>query len=271
MSSELGLEPIDPVSVVLPSSAAKEGKNFYRNDVLDAVTERFPRAFHTKLGRGSRAGDAFCSAHAPFNLVAPLRSRRAVACAAPALSAMLGVAVHEVQSVNFEQPGSRDQNPLGDNTAYDSCISAIGSGSAIKVGIEVKFSEGPYGWGESEKRRMFDPESQYCSATTSGGFFQPKAADGLRNCHLKQLWRNMLLAQTLGASLLVQFYYVHLYPEGNDYQAAAVAKFASALTDRGRARFRSITYEKYFHILGDAGCDADWVSYLRRRYLVATA
>lgn len=262
-----GIEPSDPESVLLPPAEASDGKNFYdHQDVRAAIMTRFPRTFRTKATRGSRAGDALCSAHAPFNLFAPLRSQPS-GCAARVLSDMIGTNIDEVDAIAFEQPGHR-KNPVKDNTAFDSLISARASGMPVRVGVEVKFTEGPYGWGKSEKTRMFDETSLYNVFTVSGGRFRQDAALDLRTCHLKQMWRNMLLAQTLSATLGVPYYYVHLYPKGNEYQDAAVSNFALTLTELGASFFRPITYEKYFEILASAGCDAGWCRYLRRRYIV---
>ena len=269
MSNELLVEPTDQVSVLLPATDAASGKNFYDHDVRRAVQERFPRAFRESPSPGSRVGDALCSAQAPFNLFGPLCSDLHSDRAACVVSSMLGVAVDRVDGIAFEQPARRQDNPLGDNTAFDALISATADDQPVSVGIEVKFTEGPYGWGRTEKERMHDPGSCYNVATTSGGRFRPNAGVDLRNCHLKQVWRNMLLAQALGSKHAVPSYYVHLYPEGNHYQATVVGNFARTLTDHGSAFFRPITYEDYFQILIQAGCDGGWLAYLRKRYLVS--
>lgn len=261
---ELSVTPTDPVSVILPPAQAAQGGNFYPEfDVRGAVAKRFPGTFRTTMGRGSRAGDALCSAHVPFNLFAPLASHVASGAAARVLTAMLGTGVQGIDGVAFEQPANRDENLLGDNTAFDAFISS----ATLRVGIEVKFTEGPYAWGKSERTRMFDPQSPYNVATRTGGWFRDDGAVDLRTCHLKQMWRNMLLAQTLTKRLSVPCYYVHMYPEGNVYQASVVAEFARALTKVGLERFRPLTYERYLEILSSAGCDGAWVSYLRRRYV----
>jgi hypothetical protein len=91
VARELGVQPSDRVSVTLPRTYAAGGGNFWSRDVVAAVKARFPNAFNTKRGRGSRAGDALCSAHAPFNLLAPLGSHLDSGAAARVLCVIVGI------------------------------------------------------------------------------------------------------------------------------------------------------------------------------------
>jgi hypothetical protein len=267
----LGTEPLDAVSVTLPRDQAAQGKNFYNEGgVLGAVLDRYPRAFLGGMGRRSLAGDALCSAHAPFNFFTPLRQHLDSTLVASVLAEIVGTPVDRVDSVTFEQPSNRRDNLLGDNTAFDCLISARSKGERISAGIEVKFTEGAYAWGTSERRRMFDPASVYNEATMSGGYFRPPAAARLRTCEFKQLWRNMLLAQ-VSSGPSHRCYYVHMYPSQNAYQGTVASEFSTLLSSDGGSRFCPLVYEDYIDMLTVAGFEQKWISYLKRRYVVAAA
>lgn len=270
LSEELGVHSCDAASVVLPRSEATRGRNFYPGlDVVNSVTSRYPKVFRSKLGRRSLAADALCSAQCPFNLFAPLRGTEA-RIVERTFSDMMAMPVSEIRDIEFEQPTRRADNPLNDKTAFDTHFRASGPHGRFQVGIEVKFTEGAYGWGRTERREMEREGSRYRSATLTGGMFKPNASNDLCNRHLKQLWRNMLLAQMLGERTGMTCYYLHVFPRGNEYQKYVVNEFRKTLTPIGDLLFRDATYEQYFEILAQHGADPVWVAWLQRRYLVST-
>jgi hypothetical protein len=135
--SELGVEPIDPQSVILPEALAVAVKNFFDGrTVRRSVEQRFPRTLlGTEAGRGSRAADALCSAHIPFNLFAPLQDYGVSGEAAKVVSEVIGITVDEVRTVEFEQPKSRKHSLLGDNTAFATRLTSPRKSGQVKTRI----------------------------------------------------------------------------------------------------------------------------------------
>lgn len=258
---------IESKSVILPLSDARAGKNFY-GEAIPAVSNRFPNTFKAKtFGRVSLAGNALRSASAVFNLFAPLQKylgskEKEIAIL---VSQMIGVKIIKVKSIKFEQPAKTKNKPLNDRTALDVLITAVGKSGEIGIGIEVKYTEGPYSWGKLERKRMNDPKEIYAVKIRKSGMIDSNNLSGLNTRHLKQIWRNVLLGEAMFKN---NFYYVHLFPEGNTYQAAVAQAFEDKLTKLGRSRFKQLTYESYIKFIEDIISQNKWTKYLRNRYLI---
>jgi len=278
VSDHLHLQLTHPERVTLPVVEAQEGKNFFSIAVQAAVVERFSATFALNAsGRPStRAADALGSAHIPFNLFAPLRGYLGTVELARFVAALAARQIASVSEVGLEFAHPDARQAIGDNTSFDAYLLARapgsngGHGPAIFLGIEVKYTEGPYAWGKKEKKRMFAAGDSYHRLTASSGLFKVGTTVELRTPHLKQMWRNMLLGVATAEAMHTEFMYLHLYPKGNVYQAAACSKFTEQLTAKGQGAFRPITYEG---LLGaaEAALPADavpWLEYLRARYLV---
>lgn len=279
VSDHLHVQPTHPERVTLPVAEAQEGKNFFSTHaVREAVVDRFGATFALNAsGRPStRAADALCSAHIPFNLLAPLRRYLDTATLARFVTALAARPLASVSEVGFEFAHPDAKQAIGDNTSFDAYLLAQAPGlhggreHAMFLGVEVKYTEGPYAWGRTEKKRMFAVNDSYHRLTASSGYFKVDGTAELRTRHLKQMWRNMLLGAATAEAMQTEFIYLHLYPEANVYQAAVCTKFAEQLTATGQGAFRPITYEWFLGaaaamLPADAG---PWLGYLRERYLV---
>ena len=269
----------DPIRVTLPVTAATEGKNFFPAPaVREAVVSRFPAAFALNASGcpGSLAADALRSAHIPFNLFAPLRDYLGTPQLAQFVALLSSRHLAAVSDIGFEFADPRARHAIRDNTSFDAYLLANSAGPHntrgpdIFLGVEVKYTEGPYSWTRRERQRMFARNDTYHRVTVSSGLFRDGAALALRTRHLKQMWRNMLLGAETARATHTEFIYLHLYPEGNVYQAAACSRFAEHLTPKGRGVFRPTTYERFLDDASEA-LPADallWIEYLRSRYLV---
>jgi len=273
----LHVQPTHPERVTLPVTEAQQGKNFFSSAVRQAVVERFGATFALNASGlpNTRAADALCSAHIPFNLFAPLRGYLGTPTLARFVTALAARPIASVSEVGFEFAHREAKQAIGDNTAFDAYLLAQapgsdgGRGPAIFLGVEVKYTEGPYAWGKTEKKRMFAVDDSYCRLTVSSGLFEVGATVELGTRHLKQMWRNMLLGVATAEAMHTEFAYLHLYPEGNVYQGAACSKFAEQLTVNGQGVFRPITYEGFLGAAAALPADAlPWLEYLRARYLV---
>ena len=117
---------------------------------------------------------------------------------------------------------------------------------------------------------MHDTSDAYIQLSEASAEFQPRAFENLRNPHLKQIWRNFLLGVVTAEDLRCDFVYVHLYPEGNRYQAAVCLHFAQYLTNKGINAFKPTTYENFLTAASDQFIDdlSLWLQYTDQRYIV---
>jgi len=276
VTNYLHVYPTHPKRVTLPVAEAVTGKNFYTApEVRDAVLERFPRTFTLNASGhpSTRAADALSSAHIPFNLFAPLRASILTPALAPFVTTLAARHVTSVSAIRFEFADPKAKKAIGDNTSFDVYVLAQAprsGGPTVIVGVEVKYTEGPYSWGKREKRRMFAVDDPYHRLTASSGLFNVGATSELRTRHLKQMWRNMLLGAATADTTQAEFIYLHLYPRGNLYQAAACSLFGEQLTPKGLVLFRPITYEGFLTAAAET-LPADvipWLEYVRTRYVV---
>lgn len=268
-----GLRSIHSERVLFPERAALDGKNFFNDEVCELVNQRYKNAF--LRGRSGRprplANDALRSQHIPFNLFGLLGRYLGSVELAKFLSALAGMELTAVEGLEIECTNPAAEPMLSDNTAFDACLTARRGFQKIVVGVEVKYTEGPYGWGKTEKRRMFDASDAYVRISETAEEIKPGAFAHLRNRHLKQIWRNFLLGVCTAESPTCNFVYIHLFPAGNVYQAAACERFASFLTETGRSVFKPRTYERFLdlaqeYLPGELGL---WREYIRRRYIVS--
>jgi len=281
VSDHLHIQLTHPERVILPVAEAQEGKNFFSPAVREAVVDRFPATFAPNAFRrpSTRAADALCSAHIPFNLFAPLRGYTGTAALSRFIAALAARPIVSVLEVGFEYAHPEARKKIGDNTSFDAYLLTQAPGldgrlgPAIFLGVEVKYTEGPYSWGKTERKRMFAADDSYHRLTGSSGLFKVGTTVELRTRHLKQMWRNMLLGVATAEAMRTEFMYLHLHPQGNVYQATACSKFAEQLTARGQGVFRPITYEGFLGAAAETlPADAvPWLDYLRVRYLVAGA
>jgi hypothetical protein len=189
------------------------------------------------------------------------------------LRTWVGDHVSRVTGIHIEWAPTPASSSLDDNTSFDAYITYDTSkGTRGALGIETKFTEGPYSWGATEKQRMFDESSAYVRLTRSSKLYSADALDKLRTPKLKQLWRNQLLGEAMKQRALVdEFVSVIVFPTGNTHYASASAAHLELLAPEARARFVAVTFETLFTRLR-ALCEtaevAAWLSYLERRYVV---
>lgn len=269
LRKHLGLESTDEERVLLPPKAAYAGQNFFNAAVGALVKKRFPKTFEPNKANGPRrlASDALRSEHIPFNLFGPLDKHRESDDLIAFFSALTGVQLTAIEKIIFEEP---DHEKLHDNTAFDAYVTARQGTATYAIGIEVKYTEGSYAWGKTEKERMKEPTDIYNRYTREAKEFRDGAAENLCNRHLKQIWRNFLLGIVSRESPTDNFIYVHLYPKGNCHQAVVCKKFSEQLTPAGLAIFRPTTYEDFLKIAEKhLNCIlAEWIQYIEDRYIV---
>ena len=154
MQDYLDVESTDQKRVLLPSDIAYTGKNFFSDQVCESVKLRYPNAFHPNSAGRPRGlvGDALRSEHIPFNLFAPLSNYLRSDNLAAFFSALTETALTAIDQIYFEYAEKDASSRLGDNTAFDAYAIARQGDRRYAVCIEVKFTEGHYPWGATEKR-----------------------------------------------------------------------------------------------------------------------
>jgi hypothetical protein len=269
LQKQLHLKSTDETSVLLPPKAAYVGQNFFDDAVYDLVKKRFENSFKpNKDGNPRRLiSDGLRSEHIPFNLFGPLVNQLDSDNVIKFFSALAGVKFTTIDDIEFEYSPPPAHEILNDHTAFDVYITARKGERPYAIGVEVKYTEGSYSWGDKEQERMEDPQSIYNILTQEKKEFTKNAAQNLCNIHLKQIWRNFLLGIVTENP---QFIFVHLYPEGNTHQTAVCKKFNEQLSQDGRSIFRSTTYENF---LAMAKKDLNsilspWIEYIEARYIV---
>lgn len=266
----LKVSSADPYGSRLIESDGLAGLNFYEKlGVREAVEKRFKKykeQFHSNLLR---------SEHIPFNFFVPIEKLKHESQTVELLNKLIeNLNAVAIDKVVIEYP-SRKENPLGDSTCFDTYIETVDSNDKkTGIGVEVKYTELSYPYGATEKKNMFDESeaSSYHSISEYAGISKDNIAI-LRQKNLKQLWRNYLLGVAMvKVGLIKKFVSVHLYPEGNTYQAKQAKVFEDLISNDERFVFIPLTFEQFIscgsEVFSGSSEKLSWFQYLNARYIV---
>lgn len=176
-----------------------------------------------------------------------------------------------VKKIRIEYVSETDKNKLlNDNTSFDAYIEYNDGNKNCGLGIELKYTEKSYPYGDTEEQNLFDVNSKYnLLAKKSDCFisdFSELNKSDLKT--IKQLFRNHLLGLKLvDISCLENFNSVHVYPEGNIYQKIACDKYTNHLSLKGKQSFTPITFEKFVMAAKEIFGNQNWIEYFEKRYL----
>lgn len=215
-----------------------------------------------------RDADMLRSEHIPFNLLAPLDCDRGAS--AEVIRKAFGIPCAHIDCIEMEFAPQPKDLYLDDGTAFDTYIGCLlTNGTRCGIGIEVKYTEGAYPIGRTEKQRVDDHDSLYWrTARASGCFINPDdpifGTDDLR-----QVWRNHLL----GLSMIIrgdiaQFYSITLFPDGNGHFHNVIPQYRSLLKEDARDRVASCTFETFISAIKGTPDFDEWREWLWRRYVV---
>jgi hypothetical protein len=267
----LGIHRHGDKPTLLIGKDAAAGANFYEGfPIFEGVKERYPRSASNPL-----CTNMLRSEHVPFNFFAPLKSDLGKPYVVGVIRRLIGVpSVDSVKRMEVEYAPPKAAEHLGDNTSFDVYVEAACiDGSRIGVGVEVKYTETSYRYGDTEKKKMLDPrkESVYHRISRRSQLYKEASLDCLPTKKFKQVWRNHLLgAAMLEKRMVNRFHSVLLYPKENDYQLGVVAGYSALLADEKVDTFRGVSYQDFFSFLEDC-CPkqepyTNWIQYLRTRY-----
>lgn len=253
--------------VLLSADNAKRGMIFYdgfRDLILSKVGN-----IATQL-----TANMLRSEHIPYNLFTPLETMPDIA--ADIFGKMIDAPVKQILSIRIEYAGVGDKSLyLNDRTSFDTFVEYLTPDNKRGgIGIEVKYTENEYPLGDKEGKDIAGDNRLYRDMTVGSGYYTQglEISMFLTAHHLRQIWRNHIL----GYSMLHKgdvniIHHVHIYPEGNEhFHNQALPEYRTLLTEKGNESFKTVTYESYFDILDCYSDDkrvADWVKYLRKRYL----
>ncbi|SNR75545.1 PGN_0703 family putative restriction endonuclease [Lutibacter flavus] len=212
------------------------------------------------------------SEHIPFNLFYPLEKLRVTnpkqLCEFLEKLLDYKINVDEVIRIKIEFASDLHKSKLlNDNTSFDVYIEYFEEDLLCGIGIEIKYTEKSYPYGETEKERMFNTNSEYNSLSKNSGYYAADTNLKLREKKLKQPWRNHLLGvKLIEIGQLQKFHSIHMYPRGNSYQHKVCIEYLDCLIDDYKGTFIPITFEKFIEVSKNILKNDNWVNYLINRY-----
>lgn len=181
---------------------------------------------------------------------------------------IVNVPIDSVDDIKIEYAGSKDKTDyLEDNTSFDAYVEFTSQGKKCALGIEIKYTELSYPYGDTEKKRLFDDKSKYMVVAKDSGYYKNSKSENLKSKKLKQPFRNHLLGIKMeGNNEVNNFYSVHFYPSENKYQSDVAEAYKIELVDDYKNKFIDLTFEEFIQKAKDVGINEPWLDYFESRY-----
>jgi len=237
--------------------------NYYSKlNVQSELRERYPRYSKT------RDADMLRSEHIPFNMFAPLKVNQELAVRV--LLKAFNIECCRIKGLKFEWAPDGKENYLGDHTAFDVYFELFDDQDRkIGIGVEVKNTERGYRIGNTEARRIADPNSLYWTVSKKSGVFVDNLSKEVASDDLRQIWRNHLLGLAMCLrNDISDFISITLHPAGNMHFYSAINAYKEFLISEKRYQVRGCTYEDFIATIDGDQAILDWKSYLSDRYRV---
>lgn len=247
----------------LNDSDAQKLLNYY--DKLNSrkcLRDRYP-SYSKK-----RDADMLRSEHIPFNLLAPLDTKRESAIYV--ISEALGIDCDEIMQIGIEYAPTPKEEYLNDGTALDTYIQAkLRNGNICGIGIEVKYTEQDYPIGKTESINVKNHDSRYWIIARYSECFKNPDDEVFGSDPLRQIWRNHLLGLSMVEHGDVdEFYSITLFPDGNHHFHTVLPQYRSLLTNKAQSHVFGCTFERFISAIGGSPDFEDWKKWLERRYLI---
>ena len=212
------------------------------------------------------------SEHIAYNIFYPLELLRKnnpdLLC--KLLCEILKCKVDNIKEIRIEYAGNVHKSLLlNDNTSFDAYIGFQSNGASCGAGIEVKYTEGSYPYGKTEKENLNNPTSLYWNTARASNIFllNQKNTELLTSKKLKQPWRNHVLGlRMVQRKDLDRFYSVHLYPELNSYQNNVAKTYLKTIKNEHKSSFVPLSFETLIAAAKKVQINESWVSYFENRY-----
>ncbi|MBO7653038.1 MAG: hypothetical protein J6S84_10065 [Bacteroidales bacterium] len=268
--------PKGKYGALLMPEDAKNGLNFFegfRSDILNQIKK------HPKLKNGQNEGlyaNMLRSEHIPWNVFIPMKTD--LIASAKVFNDIIGEhIIDEITDIRIEWAPEKTKC-LNDNTSFDAYVEFKHNGQLGGIGIEVKYTEEGYPFGQKEYREVMENEqSNYAKVTRKCGLYkQDIARKTIRETELwkddfRQIWRNHILGESMVMNqMLERFYSITLYPKGNLHFTEVLPKYRKFLSIYGKSKFKTITIESLIDLLKihfpDNSKTQYWIKYLQTRY-----
>lgn len=251
----------------LAKREALAGKNFYLGYTV--IFKEVKKRYHLKYS--PLFYDMLRSEHAPFNFFIPLRYD--IALGVNILNCFMKDTIYKIETIEIEYAPKPRSKYLNDRTAFDAYIEYVHlDGSPGFIGIEMKYTEKEYPYGNKEKTKINDAHSVYNVLTKRIGIYKQEYLETLKTAKFKQVWRNQLLGERILEMVprFKHFTSVILYPRDNEHFANVCSSYESFFNENVN-RFIGITFEDFI----EAGLQCSihdsakqWLGYLKSRYLI---
>ena len=284
--SNLQLPAFDKYVTMLTDDDARRGKNFYTewDGMMEAVMRRY-KGFRKPLYK-----NMLRSEHIPFNFFVPLEQNKHDEKVVRFISKITGITdIATIEKIEFEKspekkiylretkgylPLKEEEKFLADSTSFDVMLTYQADRGKGGIGIEVKYTEKSYPYGETEKRRMesSDENELYHLTHKNSGIYVDGSVEKLKTKILKQFWRNHLLGlRMIQKGLINEFVSVQLFPDSNQYQKEKSQEYHKQIIANAKSQFVPITYEKFIEtgleMFKEKNDFENWLKYLKLRYI----
>jgi len=267
---------------ILDKTDAEKGYNYYCynssewNELQDWANKSTGHEKKRKRvnfnGEGLR--NMLCSQHIPYNMFFPLAKLQKTnpGLVKQFLEKLIpDIKISQVSKIRIEYVSELDKKELlDDNTSFDAYIEYTDGNKKCGLGIELKYTEKSYPYGNTEEKRLFDEKSEYNQLAKKSDCFNCEfyKLDKRQLKKIKQLWRNHLLGiKLVDVGELEEFHSVHIYPKGNKYQKQACDRYIKCLSIKGKQSFMPVNFERFISVAHDTFGNQNWIEYLDKRYL----
>lgn len=260
---------------ILSDEDALEGANFYcYKDKLEWESlQKWAKDDRSKVNfKSNGLKNMLRSEHIAYNIFYPLETIRVSnpELLNKFLGEILKCKVDGVDEIKVEYASDIHKGKLlNDNTSFDAFIRFQSNGDNCGAGIELKYTEGSYPYGQVEKTNLEDDSSLYWRTAIASNMFVLNTfnKNQLISKKLKQPWRNHLLGIKMVQNKIInKFYSVHLFPKQNTYQQFVAESYLDIINDRNKQYFISFTFEALVAAATKFGIENKWLSYFEERY-----
>ena len=181
---------------------------------------------------------------------------------------IVNIPVDSINDIKIEYAGDKDKTAyLEDNTSFDAYIEFTSQEKKCALGVEIKYTELSYPYGDTEKKRLFDDNSEYMKVAQVSGYYKNSKSENLKAKKLKQPFRNHLLGIKMEhINEINDFYSVHFYPSGNKYQSDVAEAYKNEISDDYKNKFIDLTFEEFIQKAKDSEINEPWLDYFESRY-----
>jgi len=137
----------------------------------------------------------------------------------------------------------------------------------------MKYTEGPYEIGSTEKIQINKSDSKYNTVTQACQRFTNSDVQQFVGNDIRQIWRNHILGESMRLeNELSDFYSITIFPKANNHLENALPRYKGLLRKENKNRVIGIHFCDYIAFLKRTKLYKEekykeWIDYLDKRYL----